>query len=144
MVGMPKVSEELTQARGPVGITAAIDGAAEPFPEPEDPAFGPMFDRFAEARIVLLGEPSHGTSEFYRARVAITRGLIEQHGFNMVAVEADWPDAATVDRHVRDRPRKQDGEPPFTRFPTWMWRNREFSGFVGWLRRHNEALAPAD
>jgi erythromycin esterase-like protein len=141
MVGLPEVSEELTQARGLVGIPAAIAGAAEPLPAPEDPAFGPMFDRFADARIVLLGEASHGTSEFYRARAAITRRLIEHHGFNMVAVEADWPDAATVDRHVRHRPPKQDGEPPFTRFPTWMWRNREFGAFVGWLRAHNEALA---
>ena len=51
--------------------------------------------------MVLLGEASHGTSEFYRARAAITRRLIERHGFNIVAVEADWPDAATIDRYVR-------------------------------------------
>jgi erythromycin esterase-like protein len=141
---MAGMSEELTKARGPDEIAAAIARAAEPLPEPENPAFGAMFDRFADARIVLLGEASHGTSEFYRARAAITRRLIERHGFNMVAVEADWPDAATIDRHVRNRSPKQDGEPPFTRFPTWMWRNREFGGFVGWLRAHNETLAAAD
>ena len=62
------------------------------------------FDRFADARVVLLGEASHGTSEFYRARAAISRRLIERHGFNIVAVEADWPDAATIDRYVRHRP----------------------------------------
>ena len=57
-----------------------------------------LFDRFGDRRIVLLGEASHGTSEFYRARAAITRRLIEEHGFTIVAVEADWPDAAAVDR----------------------------------------------
>jgi erythromycin esterase-like protein len=123
-------------------LSAAIARAAEPLPDMDDPAFGQMFDRFAGARVVMLGEASHGTSEFYRARAAITRRLIEEHGFNMVAVEADWPDAATVDRHVRHMPARADGEPPFTRFPTWMWRNEEFSAFLRWLRQHNEHLAP--
>ena len=81
------------------------------------------FGHFADRRVVLLGEASHGTSEFYRARAAITRHLIESHGFTLVAVEADWPDAAAVDRYVRDRPARFGDEPPFQRFPTWMWRN---------------------
>src|SRR3954470_5265179 len=68
--------------------------AAEPLPDLDDPAFRRLFDRFADRRVVLLGEASHGTSEFYRARAAITRRLIEDHGFTIVAVEADWPDAA--------------------------------------------------
>jgi erythromycin esterase-like protein len=135
-------TEELERKSSDASIAAMIEGCAEPLPDIEDPAFGRMFDRFADARVVLLGEASHGTSEFYRARAAITRRLIEEHGFNMVAVEADWPDAATIDRHVRHKPPRADGEPPFTRFPTWMWRNREFDGFVRWLRQHNEALAP--
>jgi erythromycin esterase-like protein len=91
----------------------------------------------------LLGEASHGTSEFYRARAAITRRLIERHGFTMVAVEADWPDAAVIDRYLRQRP-KLDLHPPFQRFPTWMWRNREFFDFVAWLREHNGRLAEAE
>ena len=80
-----------------------IAQAAEPLPEIDDPAFGAMFDRFGDARVVLLGEASHGTSEFYRARAAITRRLVERHGFTIVAVEADWPDAAAIDRYVRHR-----------------------------------------
>ncbi|MDB5688748.1 MAG: protein-L-isoaspartate O-methyltransferase [Sphingomonas bacterium] len=135
-------SEGPNRAAAPVGIPAMIAAAAEPLPDIEDPAFGRMFDRFADARLVLLGEASHGTSEFYRARAAITRRLIEEHGFNMVAIEADWPDAATIDRDVRHKAARADGEPPFTRFPTWMWRNREFSGFVSWLREYNGARAP--
>src|SRR3569832_1717357 len=106
----------------------------------DDPAFGAMFDRFGDARGVLLGEASHGTSEFYRARAAISRRLIERHGFNIVAVEADWPDAATIDRHVRHREWRSGELKAFERFPMWMWRNREFDAFVRWLRRHNETL----
>ncbi|GEM_PF-9658 len=121
----------------PVEILRA---AAEPLPDPEDPAFGAAFDRFGQARVVLLGEASHGTSEFYRARAAITRRLIERHGFNIVAVEADWPDAAAIDRHVRHLPARTRNVAPFTRFPTWMWRNREVDDFVGWLRAHNAKL----
>ena len=121
-----------------------IADAAEPLPEFDDPAFGQMFDRFANRRVVLLGEASHGTSEFYRARAAITRRLIEEHGFTIVAVEADWPDAAAIDRYVRHRPARDRTELPFQRFPTWMWRNTDVAAFIDWMHEHNEKLAELD
>jgi protein-L-isoaspartate(D-aspartate) O-methyltransferase len=117
-----------------------IAKAAEPLPDFEDEAFGALFDRFASRRVVLLGEASHGTSEFYRARAAITRRLVVQHGFSIVAAEADWPDAAAVDRYVRLRPGRPGEEAPFRRFPTWMWRNTDVAAFVKWMRRHNEQM----
>jgi protein-L-isoaspartate(D-aspartate) O-methyltransferase len=123
------------------GVAAHIAEAAEPLPDFDDPAFGAMFDRFAGARVVLLGEATHGTSEFYRARTAITRRLIEQHGFDVVAIEADWPDAAAVDRYVRDKPGRPRGDKAFKRFPLWMWRNHETHDFIEWLRGHNLAQA---
>jgi protein-L-isoaspartate(D-aspartate) O-methyltransferase len=126
----------------PKSLPRLIADAAEPLPDLDDPDFGKMFDRFADARIVLLGEASHGTSEFYRARAAITRRLIEEHGFTIVAVEADWPDAASINRYVRHRPVRGDQEPAFQRFPTWMWRNTDFKAFTGWLREHNAGLEP--
>jgi erythromycin esterase-like protein len=116
-----------------------IAAAAEPLPDIDDPGFGALFDRYGDARVVLLGEASHGTSEFYRARAAISRRLIEQHGFNVVAVEADWPDAATIDRYVRHRERRVGEDAAFERFPTWMWRNAEVDAFVRWLRGHNQS-----
>src|SRR5207249_1550721 len=100
------------------------------------------FRRFGDAKVVLLGEATHGTSEFYKARAAISRILIERHGFSIVAVEADWPDAARIDRFVRHRRPEPSEEQAFARFPTWMWRNIEVHDFVGWLREHNEQLAP--
>ncbi|MEN3379296.1 MAG: hypothetical protein V7604_4651 [Hyphomicrobiales bacterium] len=118
-----------------------IADAAEPLADFDDPDFGRQFDRFGRHRIVLLGEATHGTSEFYRARAAITRRLIEEHGFTIVAVEADWPDAAAVDRYVRHRPARAGAEPPFRRFPAWMWRNSDVDAFTGWMRTHNENLA---
>jgi protein-L-isoaspartate(D-aspartate) O-methyltransferase len=114
-----------------------IADAAEPLPALDDPAFAALFDRFADARVVLLGEASHGTSEFYRARAAVTRRLVERHGFRIVAVEADWPDAASLDRYVRARPAPAHAEPPFRRFPTWMWRNQEVEAFLEDLRAWN-------
>ena len=119
-------------------VSRLIATAAEPLPNIDDPAFGEFFDRFADAKVVLLGEASHGTSEFYRARAEISRRLVERHGFNIVAVEADWPDAATIDRYARHRPWREGELKAFDRFPTWMWRNREFDGFIRWLRKHNE------
>jgi protein-L-isoaspartate(D-aspartate) O-methyltransferase len=122
-------------------LPAMIADAAEDLPDLDDPAFGAMFDRFGDRRVVLLGETSHGTSEFYRARAAITRRLIEKHGFAIVAVEADWPDAAIMDRWVRGLPLGKGTEPPFQRFPTWMWRNAEVAEFLDWLREHNAGVA---
>jgi protein-L-isoaspartate(D-aspartate) O-methyltransferase len=140
-------AEDLTQARrAPVlrkeqTLSEMIAEAAEPLPDFDDPAFGRLLDRFAERRVILLGEASHGTSEFYRARAAITRHLIEHHGFRIVAVEADWPDAAAVDRYVRHRPARPDAEPAFQRFPTWMWRNTDVADYVHWLHGHNGTVA---
>lgn len=126
-------------ARDP--LPRLIAEAARPLPEPEDPGFADAFDDLGAARVVLLGESSHGTSEFYRARAAITRRLVERHGFTIVAVEADWPDAAQVDAVVRGgrRPSSADG-PPFKRFPTWMWRNREVADLMDWMRGHNARI----
>ncbi len=117
-----------------------IAEVAEPLPDFDDPAFGRLFDRFADRRIVLLGEASHGTSEFYRARAAITQHLVERYGFTIVAVETDWPDAAAVDRYVRHRPAIAGAEPPFQRFPTWMWRNTDVAVLIDWMRSHNESV----
>jgi erythromycin esterase-like protein len=111
-------------------VSRLIAQAAEPLPDIGDGHFGEMFDRFGDARVVLLGEASHGTSEFYRARAAISKRLIEQHGFNIVAVEADWPDAASIDRYVRHRERREGEDRAFDRFPAWMWRNREVDDFI--------------
>lgn len=82
-----------------------------------------------------MGEASHGTSEFYRARAAISKRLIQEHGFNIIAVEADWPDGAAVDRYVRHRPARMAAEQPFQRFPAWMWRNTDFAEFIEWIHR---------
>jgi protein-L-isoaspartate(D-aspartate) O-methyltransferase len=138
------IEREISPPRGRAPPpTDLLRAAAEPLPDLDDPAFGRLFDRFADARVVLLGEATHGTSEFYRARAAITRRLIERHGFTIVAVEADWPDAAAIDRYVRHKAPSAATGPAFRRFPTWMWRNVEVHDFVDWLRAHNEGTDPA-
>jgi erythromycin esterase-like protein len=94
-------------------------------------------------RLVLLGEATHGTHEFYDARAEITKRLIVEKGFGAVAVEADWPDAYRVNRYVRLRAgdsNADDALADFARFPTWMWRNRDVLKFVEWLRAHNAGL----
>lgn len=97
-----------------------------------------------DARFVLLGEASHGTHEFYRERVRITKRLILEKGFTAVAVEADWPDAYRVNRYVQGQSTDADSVEAlsgFRRFPAWMWRNADVLDFVGWLRAHNDSLA---
>jgi predicted phosphoribosyltransferase len=103
--------------------------------------YQPLVDAARHARVVLLGEATHGTHEFYRERAFITRRLIAECGFTAVAVEADWPDAYRINRYVRGRGSDEeavDALADFGRFPTWMWRNADVLDFVGWLRTHND------
>jgi erythromycin esterase len=103
-----------------------------------------LLDRVGDARIVMLGEATHGTHEFYTWRSAISRRLIEEKGFSFVAVEGDWPDCDRVDRSVRCQP-DAPGDPreallAFERWPTWMWANEEIVDFTRWLRSYNTAV----
>jgi erythromycin esterase-like protein len=103
-----------------------------------------LLSRIGDAHLVLLGEASHGTHEFYRERAEITKRLIVEKHFTAVAVEADWPDAYRVNRFVRGISEDQEAIEAlddFKRFPTWMWRNADVLDFVGWLREHNQAIA---
>jgi protein-L-isoaspartate(D-aspartate) O-methyltransferase len=115
-----------------------IREAAEPVRDMGEGSVDSLLERIADARVVLLGEATHGTSEFYRMRARITQELIARRGFQFVAVEADWPDAARIDDYVLGGPRRSSLEfTPFERFPTWMWRNEEVLSFVEWLRACN-------
>ena len=99
-----------------------------------------LSELIGDARIVLIGESSHGTQEFYRARAEITKWLIEEKGFCAVAAEADWPDAYRVNRYVRGQgidPTAEEALRGFERFPSWMWRNTVVRDFVEWLRANN-------
>ena len=121
-------------------VSTLLRETVEPFSDIESASLEPLLRRVGDARVVLLGEATHGTSEFYRMRARITQELILQKGFNVVAVEADWPDAARVDRYVRHRPLGPVAWKSFSRFPTWMWRNAEVQQFVEWLRGHNATV----
>ncbi|MFC4531208.1 erythromycin esterase family protein [Sphaerisporangium dianthi] len=124
------------------GDVAAIRAEAVPVgndaPPPEV-----LFDLVGDARFVLIGGASHGTHEFYAARAALTRRLIEERDFRAVAVQADWPDAYRVNRYVLGRGRDATADEAlgdFQRFPAWMWRNVVVLDFVNWLREHNDGV----
>ena len=103
----------------------------------------PLLELVGDARVVLLGEATHGTHEFYHERARITQRLIEEKGFTVVAVEADWPDAYRVNRFVRgtgEDSSAREALDGFRRFPTWMWRNTDVLALVDWLREYNGSL----
>jgi erythromycin esterase-like protein len=100
-----------------------------------------LLQLIGDARVVLLGEASHGTHEFYRERARITQRLITERQFHAVAVEADWPDAYRVNRWVRcvgGDSSALEALADFQRFPRWMWRNHDVLTFLEWLRQYNE------
>lgn len=124
------------------GILQRIKSRARPLAG-HFPDYDALVDAIGDARIVLLGESTHGTHEFYHERARISRRLIEEQGFTIVAVEADWPDAYRVNRFVRGigvDASAADALLGFERFPTWMWRNADVLTFVDWLREYNQAL----
>ncbi len=124
-------------------LAAAIGEACEPFSSIDSIDLAPLLERIGDARVVLLGEASHGTSEFYQLRARITQALIEQKGFSFVSIEGDWPDAARIDHYVRHAEYPPSEWTAFARFPTWMWRNEEVRTFTEWLRTHNTHLDPS-
>jgi protein-L-isoaspartate(D-aspartate) O-methyltransferase len=127
--------------RQPEGLPGLIRAHAEGFDDVAAAPLDMMLERIGDARVVLIGEASHGTSEFYRMRALITRRLIEEKGFTIVAAEADWPDAARIDNYVRHRDAPAADWEAFARFPTWMWRNEETRAFADWLHGWNASRA---
>ena len=133
----PAVTVSKPSPSRPEAVVQLVREVAEPIADLERDSVDAILDRIGDAKVVLLGEATHGTSEFYRMRARLTQELILRRGFTVVAVEADWPDAARIDHYVRHLDRPTAPETAFTRFPTWMWRNAEVAAFVEWLRAHN-------
>jgi erythromycin esterase-like protein len=132
----------------------AVREAAQWFPPPSEgdlalrPGVLPMLlDLIGDARLVLIGEATHGTDEFYSIRAELTKALIRSKQFNLVSAEADWPDAYRVNRWVRRMSDEADANAAlgdFIRFPRWMWRNTVVVDFVEWLRRYNARRMASD
>ena len=123
-------------------VSKLMAEAAEPFGDLHE--LCDLVERFSDRRVVMLGEATHGTAEFYQARARITEMLVDRHGFNIVAVEADWPDASVYDAYVRGLPRPVVPQSTFTRFPTWMWRNGQVADFLDRLKEINATIADPD
>jgi protein-L-isoaspartate(D-aspartate) O-methyltransferase len=128
------------------GLPELVYASGEHFASIDRVNLDKLLGRVGESRLVLMGEASHGSAEFYEMRARITRELIEKKGFNIIAVEADWPDASHIDGYVRGRPVDPLlNNQPFTRFPTWMWANRSILEFSHWLKSHNDSVTtPAE
>jgi erythromycin esterase-like protein len=143
------MSSQETAHRTPADPTQAIAhlaDAARPLATPAD--LDPLMAAIGDGRFVLLGEATHGTSEFYTWRTALSQRLIREKGFSFIGVEGDWPDCYRVNRFVRGLPDSaataQEALHGFHRWPTWMWANREVVGLVSWLRAHNESRPGSD
>lgn len=125
-------------------LVDTVSTGAEPFGLTDNADLSRLMDRIGDARIVLLGEASHGTSEFYRMRAHITMALIREKGFRIIGAEADWPDAARIDHYIRHLDVPAAEWRAFARFPTWMWRNMEMRGLVDDLHAWNAERDPDD
>ena len=133
------------QRRGEREEEALADRIAERAIVLHDPGdLGPLLEMIGDSRYVLIGEASHGTSDFYRWRAELSRRLIAEQEFSFVAVEGDWPDCYDVNRFVKGFPDSGDSAyavlHTFDRWPTWMWANRDVVEFATWLRQHNDRL----
>ena len=125
-------------------ITKALNKQARPLETETD--LDPLIDRIGKARYVLLGEATHGTSEFYQWRATLSRRLIQDRGFSFIAVEGDWPDCYRVNRYAKRYADSGDSARDvlhaFERWPTWMWANREVAELAEWMRDYNWRRAP--
>jgi len=140
----PLLQRERPKRARPVDVelARAVADTAETFASIETADLDPLLDRIGDARVVLLGEATHGTSEFYRMRERISQELITRKGFRFVAIEGDWPDVAKLDYYVRHFDHPATEWTAFARFPMWMWRNNEMRSFVDWLHDYNSTKGP--
>ena len=123
---------------------AALSAAAQPL-RGKDDDYNALMEQVGDSRLVMLGEATHGTQEFYRERMRITQRLIREKGFSAVVIEGDWPDSYRVNQYVRGLGRDTSAEQAlsgFTRFPRWMWSNTVVRDLTQWMRSHNSALPP--
>lgn len=121
-------------------LIQAISNHALPL---NDTSLNKIVEAVGNANIVMIGEASHGTSEFYTIRAELSKKLIEQKGFQLIAVEGDWPSTQAVNRYVKgysmqDETAKEVLMKAFQRWPTWMWANKEVATFTQWLKELNE------
>lgn len=130
-----------TRPKSSLGLPSLLSREGDAFEGLDDPhlenALTGLLRRIDKAKVVLIGEASHGTSEFYQLRARLTQRLVAERGFNIVCAEADWPDAAQINNYVLHSEATPAQWTAFARFPTWMWRNEETRAFVDWLHSHN-------
>jgi erythromycin esterase len=123
-------------------LLAGVYALSLPLRGPDD--LDPLLDRIGESRLVLLGEASHGTAEFYNWRTAVSERLIRERQFSLIAVEGDWPDCYRVNRYIKGYSEAgrsaQDVLHAFQRWPTWMWANEEVVALVRWLHDYNQDM----
>jgi len=129
----------------PVAVSLLSEIRREARPLRNEADLSPLIEQIGDARVVLLGEASHGTHEFYTWRAALSRRLIEEKGFRFLAVEGDWPDCYHINRYIKGYPGAGDSAhdvlATFERWPTWMWANEEIAELADWLRTTNESRA---
>ncbi len=136
VLSIPLITAAASQT--PPTLPELIYDSSEHFSDIDTADLNGLLERIGDSRLVLLGEATHGTAEFYDMRARITRELIEKKGFNIIAVEADWPDATSIDFYIRGTDNKADFKAkPFSGFPSWMWANHSVMKFTHWLKDYN-------
>ena len=149
LIGLSGWEEEEVGAAGKAITSSSLEElvyqCSEHFASVEEVDLDKLLRRIGNSRLVLLGEASHGSAEFYEMRARISRELIEKKGFTVVAVEADWPDASHINHFIHNRsPDPLLVDAPFSRFPTWMWANQPVLEFCHWLKRYNSSVSGSD
>jgi protein-L-isoaspartate(D-aspartate) O-methyltransferase len=149
LIVIPLTASAVEDAKNPgmqtdITLSELIFRSSEGFSDVENADLNGLLERIGDARLVLLGEASHGTAEFYDMRARITRELVTRKGFNIIAAEMNWPDATVLDHFIRgEGERPQVTYKAFSGFASWMWSNSSLLEFLRWLKNHNHQLAPA-
>ncbi len=122
-----------------LNLIQSIKEESKPFHKQED--IDHLISKIQDETFVLLGESSHGTSEFYKIRADLSKKLITEKGFSYIAVEGDWPACQQINRYIKGLEHTYSNArevlSSFHRWPTWMWANEEIIELIEWLRDYN-------
>lgn len=137
----PPTHVEQEIARQDAELAAFVKQHALPLVEGDPAGYDPLLEMIGQARIVMIGDGSHGTHEFYRERALLTRRLVQEKGFTFVAIEGPWPDVLRLNQYVQGGSgTAREALSVFDRYATWMWGNLDMQHFLDWLRRYNDSL----
>jgi len=101
-------------------------------------------DPLATKSVIALGESTHGTAEFFKAKHRIFKYLVENHGYRIFAIEADFGESIILNEAIQEGRTEDIHDLMITKMHFWTWRTEEVKDMLEWMCSYNQGKAEED